>query len=165
MKNDLSFACWDTFLTSSQLLTMTFHWPCHCTVYVYVAINVCVILSGTNLQIFFLLFCLYLYCHCRSNYQREGYHWWLAVLNTLCDKVCQCLAANRWVSPGTPGFSTNKIDHFDITEILLKVALDTITIRGMLLGLTVLSVTFLYLSQALYGFPIQYVMIVFCSMY
>jgi hypothetical protein len=26
----------------------------------------------------------------------------------------------RWFSPGTPVFSTNKTDHHDITEILLK---------------------------------------------
>jgi hypothetical protein len=39
----------------------------------------------------------------------------------LCDKVCQWLVAGRWVSPGTPVFSTNKTDCHDITEILLKV--------------------------------------------
>ena len=33
----------------------------------------------------------------------------------------------RQVSPGTPVSSTNKTDHHDITEILLKVALNTIT--------------------------------------
>ena len=33
----------------------------------------------------------------------------------------------RWFSPGTPVSSTNKTDHHDITEILLKVALNTIT--------------------------------------
>ena len=32
----------------------------------------------------------------------------------------------RWFSPGTPVSSTNKTDHHDITEILLKVALNTI---------------------------------------
>ena len=31
------------------------------------------------------------------------------------------------VSPGTPVSSTNKIDHHDVTEILLKVALNTLT--------------------------------------
>ena len=31
-----------------------------------------------------------------------------------------------WVSPGTPNSSTNKTDCHDITEILLKVALNTI---------------------------------------
>ena len=51
------------------------------------------------------------------------------VLNTtLCVKVCQWLAAGRWFSPGTPVSSTNKTDRHDITEILLKVALNTITI-------------------------------------
>ena len=41
---------------------------------------------------------------------------------TLCDKVCQWLAADRWFSPGTPFSST------DITEILLIVALNTKTL-------------------------------------
>ena len=31
-----------------------------------------------------------------------------------------------WFSPGTPVSSTNKSDHHDIIEILLKVALNTI---------------------------------------
>ena len=31
------------------------------------------------------------------------------------------------VSPGTPVSSTNKADHHDITQVLLKVALNTIT--------------------------------------
>ena len=45
---------------------------------------------------------------------------------TLCDKVCQWHAAGRWFSPGPPVSSTNKTDRNDITEILLKVALNTI---------------------------------------
>jgi len=45
---------------------------------------------------------------------------------TLCDKVCQWLATSRWFSPGPPVSSTNKTDRHDITEILLKVALNTI---------------------------------------
>ena len=32
----------------------------------------------------------------------------------------------QWFSPGPPVFSTNKTDRHDITEILLKVALNTI---------------------------------------
>jgi len=44
---------------------------------------------------------------------------------TLCDKLCQLLATGRWFSPGTPLSSTNKTDRHDITEILLKVELDT----------------------------------------
>jgi hypothetical protein len=47
---------------------------------------------------------------------------------TLCDKVCQWLPAGRWFSLGTPVSSTNKTDRHDIAEILLKVALNTITI-------------------------------------
>jgi hypothetical protein len=33
--------------------------------------------------------------------------------------------ADQWFSPGTPVSSTNKTDNHDITEILLKVALNT----------------------------------------
>jgi hypothetical protein len=47
---------------------------------------------------------------------------------TLCDYVCQWLSAGHWFSPGTPVSSTNKSDRHDIAEILLKVALNTITL-------------------------------------
>ena len=46
---------------------------------------------------------------------------------TLYDKVCQRLTAGQWFSSGTPVSSTNKTDSHDITEILLKVVLNTIT--------------------------------------
>jgi hypothetical protein len=46
-----------------------------------------------------------------------------------CDQVCQWRAAGQWFSPGTPVFSTNKTDHHDITEILLRVALNTIALQ------------------------------------
>jgi hypothetical protein len=36
--------------------------------------------------------------------------------------------AGQWFSPGTAVSSTNKTDHHDLTEILLKVALTTITL-------------------------------------
>ena len=39
---------------------------------------------------------------------------------------CQCLATDRWFSLGTLVFSTNKTDRQDTTEILFKVALNTI---------------------------------------
>jgi hypothetical protein len=42
------------------------------------------------------------------------------------DKVYQLLAHGRWFSPGTPASFTPKTGHHDITEILLKVALNTI---------------------------------------
>ena len=52
---------------------------------------------------------------------------WRGVLDTtLYDKVCQWLATGWWFSPGTPVSSTNKTDRHNITEILLKVALNTI---------------------------------------
>ena len=52
---------------------------------------------------------------------------WRGVLyKTLCDKVCQWLSTGLWFSPGTLVFSTNKTDRHDITEILLKVVLNTI---------------------------------------
>ena len=39
---------------------------------------------------------------------------------TLCDQVCQGLAADQWCSTGTPISSTNKTDSHDIIEILLN---------------------------------------------
>ena len=36
--------------------------------------------------------------------------------------------AGQWFSPGIPDSSTNKTDHHDITEILLKVVLNIITL-------------------------------------
>ena len=46
----------------------------------------------------------------------------------ICDKVFQWLATGRWFSPGTPVSSINKTDRIDIPEILLKVALNVITL-------------------------------------
>jgi hypothetical protein len=45
---------------------------------------------------------------------------------TLCDKVCLWLATGWWFSSNPPVSSTNKTDRYDITEILLKVAFNTI---------------------------------------
>jgi hypothetical protein len=45
---------------------------------------------------------------------------------TLCNAVYQYLVAGRWFSPDTSVSATNKTDHHNITEILLKVALNTI---------------------------------------
>ena len=44
----------------------------------------------------------------------------------ISDKCCQLLVTGLWFSPGTPVSSTNKTDCHNITEILLKVALNTI---------------------------------------
>ena len=66
------------------------------------------------------------------------YNWYLSPLmlwvriplmarcTTLCDKVCQWLVAGCWFSSVS---STNKTDRHDITEILLKMALNTINRR------------------------------------
>ena len=55
---------------------------------------------------------------------------WRGILDTTsCDKVCQWLATGRWFALGTLVFSTNKTDHHDLTEILLKVALNTIILN------------------------------------
>jgi len=43
-------------------------------------------------------------------------------------KVCQWLAVCLWFSPGTSVSSTNNTVRHDIREILLKVALNTITL-------------------------------------
>ena len=53
---------------------------------------------------------------------------------TLCDKVCQWFKADRWFSSGIPVSSSNKNEHHNITEILLKVALSTITGKALTLG-------------------------------
>ena len=54
---------------------------------------------------------------------------------TLCDKVCQRITTGRWFSPGTLFFSsTNKTDRHYITEILIKVTLNTIALTNLLLN-------------------------------
>ena len=56
---------------------------------------------------------------------------WRGVLDgALCDEVCQWLATSRWFSTSTPFSSTNKTDRHDITDILLKVALNTMTLSS-----------------------------------
>jgi hypothetical protein len=54
---------------------------------------------------------------------------WQGLLDTiLCDKAGQCLAAGWLFSPGTAVTSANTTDRHDIAEILLKMALNTITL-------------------------------------
>jgi hypothetical protein len=74
-----------------------------------------------NVLGFFHLFIIYYFSfHSCLQFSR-------GVLDTnLCNKVCQWLAAGQWFSPGTPVSSTNKTDRHDITDILLKVVLNTI---------------------------------------
>ena len=66
---------------------------------------------------------------------------WRGVLDTTqCDIVGQCLAADRWLSPGNP-VNTNTTDRHDITEILLKVALNTISLRPYLFNIQNMQVS------------------------
>jgi hypothetical protein len=43
-------------------------------------------------------------------------------------KFVNDLRAGQWFSLGTPVFSSNKTDNDDITEIVLKMTLNTITL-------------------------------------
>jgi hypothetical protein len=61
------------------------------------------------------------------SYEFEYCSWCCLLDTTLCDKVCQLLMTDQWFSPGTLVSSTNKTDHHDIAEILLKLALNTVT--------------------------------------
>ena len=71
------------------------------------------------------------YHHWRCEFE---FHSWRGVLDTaLRDKVCQWLAIGRWFFPGTPVSPTIKSDHHDITEILLKMSLTTITSLTLIL--------------------------------
>jgi hypothetical protein len=45
--------------------------------------------------------------------------------------------ASRWFSPGTLVFSINKINRHDITEILLEVALNTITLTLLIFAVSI----------------------------
>ena len=74
---------------------------------------------------------LWSYCTCgfTTNYTNSDYHhlrcefesslWRVVLITTSCDKVCQWLAGGRWFSP------VNKTDRHDITELVFKVALNT----------------------------------------
>jgi hypothetical protein len=44
-----------------------------------------------------------------------------------------CGRAGWWYSPGTPVPSTNKTDHHDISEILLKLTFKTLSLKNPIL--------------------------------
>ena len=73
------------------------------------------------------------YHHLRCELKSRS--WWGILEVTLCDKVCQWLATGQWFSLGTPVSSTIKTDCDDITEILLKMALNTITLIPLFIRL------------------------------
>ena len=64
------------------------------------------------------------YHHQRCEFELRS--WRSSLDTTLCDKVCQGLAAGRWFLPGNKVSTTNKTDRHNIAEILLKVVLNTI---------------------------------------
>jgi hypothetical protein len=75
---------------------------------------------------------------------------WRGVLDiTLCDKVCQGLATGQWFSMGTLVSSTNKADRNNITEILLKVVLNTINLNQTYLKRDIFFQVFLWTHMLL----------------
>jgi hypothetical protein len=54
---------------------------------------------------------------------------WSVLDTTICDKVCQWLETGWWFSHGALVSFINKIDRHDITELLLKVVLNTINLN------------------------------------
>ena len=74
---------------------------------------------------------------------------------TLCDKVCQWLVADRWFSPSTPVSSTNKTECHDIAEILLRVALNTITLAQTRMSIIVMCTCFRQIISLLSRSPIS----------
>jgi hypothetical protein len=73
-------------------------------------------------------------CLTPLNCEFESRSWRGVCDTTLWDKVCQWLATSRWFSPGNLVSSTNKTDRHYITEMLVKMALNTITITLTHLG-------------------------------
>ena len=62
-------------------------------------------------------------------YNKDVYFcFWCVLDTTLCDKVCQRLAAGLWFSPVS---STKKTDRHDVSEILLKVVLNIINLPSI----------------------------------
>ena len=79
----------------------------------------------------------------RRNWRnRSVFHMSLKIFLSHNVIACPWLATGRWFSPDTPVSPTNKTDHHDIAEILLKVALNTInqpTYHIMLYGVQIAS--------------------------
>jgi hypothetical protein len=99
-----------------------------------------------------------------DNFSGDSYKYNYHTITTkLYDTVCQWLATCLWFSPGTLISSTNKTDRHDITEILLKVALNTIK-QPKQLKITIQSInqwTWTKKSQVLHAQSNIYTMI-FC---
>jgi hypothetical protein len=77
---------------------------------------------------FYLRILIILLVSSNSSWEFESRSWRDILDTTLCEKVCQWLDIGWWFSPGTSASSINKTYRHDINEILLKVALKTITL-------------------------------------
>ena len=58
--------------------------------------------------------------------------------------------AGRWFSPGTPVSSTNKTDRLDITEVLLKVPLNSYSKLNPSLAKTIFIVKYVKITLHLF---------------
>jgi hypothetical protein len=99
---------------------------------VYVPCN----MGGCGCMVVELITTMYLYNQCLSllTLWVQTTLRWGVLDTTLCDNVCQWFETGQWFSPGTSVSSTNKTEHHDITEILLKVALSTIKPINLIIG-------------------------------
>ena len=111
---------WYIYICEENHRPVASHWQTLSHNVVYRALIVCCGRDG--MVIWFTSNCAFsAYHHWRCEFES---HSWRGVLDTTsCDKVYQWLVTGRWFSPV---FSTNKTDHHDTAEILLKVALSTI---------------------------------------
>ena len=89
---------------------------------------------------------------------------WRGVLDTmLCDKGRQWLATGSWFSLGAPVYSSNKTDHHNIIETLLKVALSTINLNRCNFFFHFSFCLFLFWLYVLLFFPFfRFFVICFC---
>jgi len=89
---------------------------------------------------------------CLSNRYLSSLMLWVQIsitprCTTLCDKVYQLQATDRWFSPGPPVFSTNKTDLHDINEILLKMAINIIKPTKINPGLLIFTLVYIYIFR------------------
>ena len=83
--------------------------------------------GGDRMVVRFTINCVICAYH-HLSFEFESRSWWGVLYTTLWDQVCQWHTAGGWFSPVTPVFPINKTYLHNITEILLKVALSTITL-------------------------------------
>ena len=80
----------------------------------------------THRLLLYLMFIMVTHFNINDLSCRFDSHSWRGVFDaTLCDKVCLWLATGLLFYLGTPVYSTTKTDRHDITEILLKLILNT----------------------------------------